>query len=148
MKKLAIASVLALMVSGASATQVGVFGGHNSHTGQEFAGVSVSTKKNDVTFDLGLDRSTVGSVNLNRVTLTGAKQIWSVKNVGVSVKVGGAYLDPSVGYNGAAALFGVGLQYPLTKTVSLTGDYVYQYGQGRVEQFNGNTFVAGAKFKF
>jgi hypothetical protein len=148
MKKLIIAAAMASVMGYASARDITVYGGHNHSTGQEFVGVGMDFPTKDLTFGVAADRSTVGTVNMNRAMVTGTKQIWSVKNLNVGVKVGGAYLNPSKGDNGVAALFGLSMQYPLTKSVSLTGDYVYQYGQGRVEQFNGNTFVLGAKVKF
>ena len=48
----------------------------------------------------------------------------------------------------AGTQFGVGVSYPLTKQVSLTGDYRYQVGQSRVSAFDGNAFYAGVKYAF
>ena len=47
-----------------------------------------------------------------------------------------------------AGLVGAGVSYPLTKQVSATADYSYQFGQKRVDQFNGNTVAVGLKYSF
>jgi outer membrane autotransporter protein len=43
---------------------------------------------------------------------------------------------------------GVGASVPVTKQISLTADYARQYGQDRVNQFNGDRVNVGVRYKF
>ena len=43
---------------------------------------------------------------------------------------------------------GVGASMPVTKQVSVTVDFARQYGQERVQAFDGNRTTVGLKYKF
>jgi opacity protein-like surface antigen len=150
MKKLAIASVLALAAASASAVEVGVngsydFGGANDRPG---AGITVGEKFGKVGVTAGFDRYTKGT-DQNKWSLVGSYDVATVAGATVAVKAGAVYLDNAgKTADGYAALVGAGVSYPLTKAVSLTADYRYQAGQTRVDQFNGNTVAFGAKYSF
>jgi opacity protein-like surface antigen len=150
MKKLAIASVLALAALSASAVEVGVngsydFGGSNERPG---AGVTVGQKFGKMGVTAGFDRYTK-TTDQNKWSLVGSYDVATVAGVTVAAKAGAVYLDNTGSVaNGYAALIGAGVSYPLTKTVALTADYRYQAGQSRVDQFDGSTISTGVKFSF
>jgi opacity protein-like surface antigen len=150
MKKLAIASVLALAALSASAVEVGVngsydFGGSNERPG---AGVTVGQKFGKMGVTAGFDRYTK-TTDQNKWSLVGSYDVATVAGATVAAKAGAVYLDNTGSVaNGYAALIGAGVSYPLTKTVALTADYRYQAGQSRVDQFDGSTISTGVKFSF
>jgi opacity protein-like surface antigen len=150
MKKLAIASVLALAALSASAVEVGVngsydFGGSNERPG---AGVTVGQKFGKMGVTAGFDRYTK-TTDQNKWSLVGSYDVATIAKTTVAVKAGAVYLDNTGSVaNGYAALVGAGVSYPLTKAVALTADYRYQAGQSRVDQFDGSTISTGVKFSF
>jgi len=150
MKKLAIASVLALAAFSASAVEVGVngsydFGGANDRPG---AGITVGEKFGKVGVTAGFDRYTKGT-DQNKWSLVGSYDVATVAGATVAVKAGAVYIDNAGRVaDGYAALVGAGVSYPLTKTVALTADYRYQAGQSRVNTFDGSTLLVGAKYSF
>jgi len=150
MKKLAIASILALAAVTASAVEVGVngsydFGGSNERPG---AGITIGEKYGKVGVTAGFDRYTKGT-DQNKWSLVGSYDVATVAGATVAVKAGATYIDNAgKTADGYAALVGAGVSYPLTKTVSLTADYRYQAGQSRVNTFDGGTFAVGAKYSF
>jgi len=150
MKKLAIASVLALAAFSASAVEVGVngsydFGGSNERPG---AGVTLGQKFGKMGVTAGFDRYTKGT-DQDKWSLVGSYDVATVANTTVAVKAGAAYLSNTGNVaDGYAALVGVGASLPVNKTVALTADYRYQAGQSRVNQFNGSTVAFGVKYSF
>jgi opacity protein-like surface antigen len=150
MKKLAIASVLALAAFSASAVEVGVngsydFGGSNERPG---AGVTVGQKFGKMGVTAGFDRYTKGA-DQDKWSLVGSYDVATIANTTVAVKAGAAYLSNTGNVaDGYAALVGAGLSLPVNKTVALTADYRYQAGQSRVNQFNGSTVAFGVKYSF
>jgi opacity protein-like surface antigen len=150
MKKLAIASVLALAAFSASAVEVGVngsydFGGSNDRPG---AGITIGQKYDKFGITAGFDRYTKGT-DQNKWNLMGSYDVATVAGTTIAVKAGAMYIDNTGRVaDGYAALVGAGASYPLSKTVALTADYRYQAGQSRVNQFNGSTVAFGAKYSF
>jgi len=150
MKKLVIASVLAVAAFSASAVEVGVngsydFGGANDRPG---AGITIGQKYNKFGITAGFDRYTKGT-DQNKWNLMGSYDVATIAGTTVAVKAGAMYIDNTGKVaDGYAALVGAGASYPLSKTVALTADYRYQAGQSRVNQFNGSTVAFGAKYSF
>jgi opacity protein-like surface antigen len=150
MKKIAIATVLALAAVSASAVEIGVngsydFGGSNDRPG---AGITVGQKYDKFGITAGFDRYTKGT-DQNKWSLVGSYDVATVAGATVAVKAGAAYIDNAgKTADGYAALVGAGVSYPLTKTVALTADYRYQAGQSRVNSFDGSTVAFGAKYSF
>ena len=68
--------------------------------------------------------------------------------VGVTGRVGVAYLDNKTGADGYTATVGVGASMPITKQLSAGVSVDHQFGQNRVSQFNGNIVTAGVKVGF
>jgi len=151
MKKLAIASLLALAAFSASAVEVGVngsydMGGSNDRPG---AGFTVGQKFDKFGVTAGFDRYTKGS-DTNKYTLVGSYDVATVATATIAVKAGVAYVDNSGATlkDGYAGLVGAGVSYPLTTKLAATVDYRYQAGQGKINNQNGSTVAAGVKYSF
>lgn len=149
MKKFAIATAIALAATAASALEVGVttardYAGDNRNA----AGFTVGEKFGAVSMTAGFDRATRGTNDQDRYSLVAGVDVAKLGPVSVAVKAGGAYLNNQVGENGYAALVGIGASMPVNKQVSLTLDATRQYGQDRVQSFDGNRVTAGVKFRF
>ena len=150
MKKTLLAAVLLSLAGAASALEVGVTAGaETSGSDRNFAGVTVGQKFGAVGVTGGFERSTVGAVDQNRWSLTGSYDVVKLGVATVAAKAGGVFIDNRGNLaDGYAWQFGVGVSYPLTKQVALTGDYRYQVGQSRVSAFDGNAFYVGVKYAF
>jgi len=150
MKKLAIASMLALAAFSASAVEVGVngsydFGGSNDRPG---AGVTVGQKFNKFGVTAGFDRYTKGG-DTNKYSLVGSYDVATIATATVAVKAGVAYVDNTGRTaDGYAALVGAGVSYPLTTKLAATVDYRYQAGQSKINSQDGSTVSAGIKYSF
>jgi hypothetical protein len=150
MKKLLVAA-LAVVALSAGAVEVGVTsseglqGGHTFGQGltigETFAGFGVTAGWTR------FDRPEVGNAQ-SRTSIVVDKQVASVGPVGLTGRVGVAHLDNTQALDGNAATVGVGASYALTNKVSLTVALDKQFGQGRVNQFDGNIVTAGVKVGF
>lgn len=149
MKKIALATVLALAATMASAIEVGVTGNRDfAGTDRNGYGVTVGQQFGATSATLGFERFTAGTNDLDRYSLVGGYNVGKIGQMTVAAKAGVAYLQPQTGSTGYAALVGAGVSYPLNNTVSLTADYRYQLGQDRVDAYNGSTVSAGIKVGF
>lgn len=149
MKKLAIASLIALAATSASALEVGVqatrdYAGNDRNGG----GVTLGHNYGALGVTAGIERTTKGDNDQNRYSLVAGYDVATLGPVTVTPKVGVAYLNNQVGENGYAMTVGVGASVPVTKTISLTADVARQYGQDRVQSFDGNRVTVGVKYKF
>lgn len=150
MKKIALATVLALAAGMASAVEVGVTANRDfsQNPDRNGYGVTIGQKFGATSATLGFERFTKGTNDLDRYSLVGGYDVAKLGRATLTAKAGVAYLQPQVGQTGYAALVGAGVSYPLSKSVSLTADYRYQAGQDRVDQYNGSTVSAGIKVGF
>ena len=153
MKKLAIMAILAIAAISASATDLGLRAGRiggvdTNAAGIAAVGVTVGQQFGVYGAELAFDRANVGTTNLDRYSLVGSYDVTKIAGATVALNAGAAYIRPTIGTDGYAALVGVGISYPLTKTVSLVADYAYQAGQARVNAYNGNTVSIGTKYSF
>lgn len=150
MKKLTIATLIALSATVASAAEIGVTGtrdysgaenrnGYGITLGQQFGAVGLTG---------GLERFTSGSNDQDRYSVVAGLNVAKLGPVTVTPKVGVAYLNNQASADGYALTVGLGASLPITKQVSLTADVARQYGQDRVNQFDGNRATAGVKFAF
>lgn len=149
MKKFAIATAIALAATAASALEVGVttardYAGDNRNA----AGFTVGQKFGAVTMTAGFDRATLGANDQDRYSVVAGVDVAKLGPVTVGVRAGGAYLNNQTGADGYAAVVGVGASLPVTKAVSLTVDVTRQYGQDRVQGFDGDRVTAGVKYRF
>ena len=149
MKKIAIATVIALAATAASALELGVttardYAGDNRNA----TGVTVGQQFGAVGVTAGFDRATLGTNDQDRYSLVAGYNVARVGPVSVAVKGGAAYLNNQTGADGYAALVGVGASLPVTKAVALTVDATRQYGQDRVKASDGNRVAVGLKYSF
>jgi hypothetical protein len=149
MKKFAIATAIALAATAASALEVGVttardYAGNNRNA----AGFTVGQKFGAVSMTAGFDRATLGTNDQDRYSVVAGVNVAKLGPVTVGVRAGGAYLNNQTGADGYAAVVGVGASVPVTKQVSLTVDVTRQYGQDRVQSFDGDRVTAGLKYRF
>ncbi len=84
----------------------------------------------------------------DRYSLTAGYDVAKVGPVTLTPKVGVAYLNNARDTDGYAMTVGLGASVPVTKQVSLTADVARQYGQDRVNQYNGNRVAAGIRYSF
>lgn len=148
--KLAIASILALAAASASALEVGVtttadYSGVNKSTGY---GVTLSKPIGAFGVTAGFDRFAAGSNDQDRYSLVAGYNVAKFGPVTLTPKLGVAYLNNQHGVDGSAVTVGLGASMPLTKTMSLTLDATRQYGQDRVQGFDGNRVTAGLAYRF
>ena len=150
MKKIAIASIIALAATAASALEVGVTGtrDYSGAENRNGAGVTIGQSYGKVGVTAGFERFTKGDNDQDRYSVVAGYDVAKVGPVTVTPKVGVAYLNNQVGENGYAMTVGVGASVPVTKQVSLTADVARQYGQDRVQAFDGNRVTVGLKYKF
>ena len=149
MKKFAIASLIALAATAASAVEVGVTATRDyAGTDRTGGGITVGQKFGAVGLTAGLERTTQGSEDQNRLSLTGSVDVARFERATFAVKGGVAHLDNQRSADGYALFVGGGVSVPVTKQVSLTADVVRQYGQDRVQAFDGNRVTVGVKYGF
>lgn len=84
----------------------------------------------------------------DRYSLVAGYDVAKIAAVTITPKLGVSYLDNARDADGYAMTVGLGATMPLTKQVSLGLDIARQYGQDRVQQFDGNRVTAGVKYKF
>jgi opacity protein-like surface antigen len=153
MKKIAIATLLAVMAATAGAVEVGVTGSYDN-VKHDHAGYGLTVGEHFGAFSATVGAERYNNVKLTKYSLVGGYDVAKVGSATVTAKVGAVYLDQeagktwSVDRQGYAALVGAGISIPVTKSVSATADYRYQKGQDRVDALNGSTFLVGAKYAF
>ena len=150
MKKIAIASLIALAATAASALEVGVIAtrDYSGEPNRNGAGLTVGEKFGKVGVTAGFERFTKGSNDQDRYSLVAGYDVAKVGTFTVTPKVGVAYLNNQTGSDGYAMTVGAGVSTPLTKQISLGLDVARQYGQKRVESSDGNTVTVGVSYKF
>ena len=150
MKKIAIASLIALAATAASALEIGTsvtrdYSGAENRNG---GGITLGNQYGKVGVTAGVERFTKGANDQDRYSIVAGYDVAKVGSVTVTPKVGVAYLNNQTGSNGYAMTVGVGADLPLTKQVSVGLDVARQYGQDRVSSSDGNTVTAGIKYRF
>jgi hypothetical protein len=150
MKKLAIATVVALAATAASALEIGTtvtrdYAGAENRNG---GGITIGQTYGATTVAAGFERFQKGSNDQDRFSLVAGYNIAKLGPVSVAVKGGAAYLDNQTGQDGYAALVGIGASAPVTKAVAITVDATRQYGQDRVKASDGNRVTVGLKYRF
>jgi outer membrane autotransporter protein len=148
MKKFVIATVIAAAATAASAAEFGVTGTHDVNADRNSVGVTVGNKYGALGVTAGFDRTTVGDSDQNRYSLVASYDVAKLGPFTFDVRGGVGYLDNHNGPDGYVGLVGAGASVPVTKTVSVVADVTRQYGQTRVDQFDGNRVTVGVKYKF
>jgi predicted porin len=149
MKKIVLATALALAAGAASAVELGVTATRDySGSDRNFGGITLGEKFGNVGVTAGFERSSVGDNDQNRWSLVGSYDIAKIGPVVIAPRLGVGYLDNQNSRDGYVATVGVGATVPVTKQVSLGVAVDRQYGQDRVEQFDGNRVTVGVKYGF
>lgn len=177
MKKLVIASLVALAATSASALELGVTANRISgDVDRSGYGVTLGHNFGKFGVEAGFNRFAGEGVDQNRFTVLGTMPVTSIGKVAVTAKAGVAYLDNSSNLtsvsavtrcrgrshrcvtststtstavaDGFAAVVGVGATLPLTNKLAVTADYRYQRGQEKVNAFNGSNVSVGLTYKF
>jgi len=149
MKKIAFASVLAMAAFTASAVEVGVTAARDYAGADRNAyGITLGQSYGSVGVTAGFDRATTGANNQDRYSLVGGYDVVKLGSATVAVKMGGAYLNNQTGADGYALLVGAGVSMPVANKISVGLDYTRQYGQERVNSFDGNRLTANVKYAF
>jgi predicted porin len=154
MKKVLLALALSLgLIGTASAVEVGVNGGvMTGGNDGGIAGVTLGEKWGKFGVDAGFARGWGQDTTQDRWTLVAGYDVAKVAGVTVTPKVGYAYLDNSnttiakAAPSASAGLVGVGASLPITKQISATADYAYQFSGN--SNNNANVITAGLKYKF
>ena len=146
LKKMAMAVALTAAVGTASAYEVGVVGGGTTGSNDGgLAGVTFGQKWDRVGVTAGYAQAWLNQGDQNRWTLTGSYDVYKSKSFIVSGKLGYAYLSQNQN-EGSAGLVGLGLELPVSKSVSLTADYAYQFAQNSSNSTN--VLTGGVKYRF
>jgi hypothetical protein len=147
MKKIAIASLIALAAVAASATEIGLTTTRDGGTSRDAFGVTVGQTFGKVGVTAGFERNTVGDAQ-DRYSVVASYDLTKFGPVTVSAKTGAAYLNNTVGEDGFAFTAALGASVPVTKQVSFNVELGRQYGQTRVQSFDGSRITAGLKYAF
>lgn len=179
MKKILVATAIALAVTAASALEVGLTAGTNfaksngsncgfvvgpstctQGTDRTEYGITIGEKFGKVGITAGFARSNGGSSITrptdgaykdqvqDRYSLVAGYDVAKIATVTVTPKLGVAYLNNARDTDGYAMTVGIGASIPVTKQISLAADIARQYGQDRVNQFNGNRATVSVNYKF
>lgn len=151
MKKIALATMLALAVGSASAAEFGITANrdYSQNPDRNGFGITLGQKFDKVGVTAGFERYTQNTNDVNRYSLVGGYDVAKFGDFTITPKIGVAYLDPTTTKNGWQGSVGVGGSYAVNKTTALTLDYRYQTSlQNRVSNFDGNVISAGVKVSF
>jgi hypothetical protein len=150
MKKIAIASLIALVAVSASALEVSttVTRDYSGATDRNGNGITLGQKYGANTVTAGIERFIAGTNDQDRFSLVVGREVARIKNASIAIKGGAAYLNNQTGQDGYAMTVGAGVSVPLTKQVALGFDVARQYGQDRVQSFDGTRVTAGLNFRF
>jgi outer membrane autotransporter protein len=148
--KLKMTLVAAMLAVGtAQAVEIGVTGTRDySGTDRNGAGITIGQKVGSLGVAAGFERFTAGTNDQDRYSVVVGYDVTKLGSVTVTPKIGAAYLNNQSTSNGYALTVGVGASVPVTKQVSVGLDYDRQYGQDRVNQFDGNRVTASVKYAF
>jgi len=146
MKKIVIASVLALAAFASSAVEIGLVGSQKDTVNSYGITAGQSFGKVDVT--AGFNRAFSTTNRQDRYSVVGGYEVAKLGQVAVSATAGAAYLENQTSSNGYALTVGVGASLPITKKVSVGVDVFRQYGQERVSAFDSTYATAKVKYSF
>jgi hypothetical protein len=146
MKKIVIASVLALAAFASSAVEIGLVGSQKDTVNSYGITAGQSFGKVDVT--AGFNRAFSPTNRQDRYSIVGGYEVVKLGQVAVSATAGAAYLENQTSSNGYALTVGVGASLPITKKVSVGVDVFRQYGQERVSAFDSTYAAANVKYSF
>ena len=129
---------------------VAVQAGHGFQTPANPVALAVGSKWGSAGAEASFARSTGGAVNVNQWGVTGSYDLITYSNITLDARLGAVYVQPSVGFSGWQATYGLGATMPVAsiKNTYLTTSYVYQNGQSEVNAWNGGTWNFGVRYSF
>jgi opacity protein-like surface antigen len=152
MKKIALATLLALAAVSASAVEIGVVGGTDFVTGgTNYGTAGITVGEHFGSFSVTADALRQTKNNTNKYDLLAGYDIAKIGSATLTAKAGVAYIDNSwvKGDNRYAGVVGAGVSIPVTSKVSATVDYRYTDTKDAVSKYQqGNTVLVGAKYAF
>jgi outer membrane autotransporter protein len=154
MKKVLLALAVTFGFMGtASAVNFGVNGGvMTGGNDGGIAGVTVGEKWGKIGVDAGFARGWGQDTTQDRWTLIAGYDVAKLGSVTVTPKVGYGYIDNSnttIANNSpsaSVAIVGLGGSVPITKNISATADYAYQFSGS--SNNNANVITGGLKYRF
>jgi outer membrane autotransporter protein len=147
MKKV-IFSTLAVLALSTSAAEVGVNVTQDKVTDRTGYNIVVGDKFGPVGLEAGFTHFAKGDNNQNRYGVTASYDFLKTSFASFGVRTSAAYLDNQTGSDGYAVTVGAGVSVPVTKSLSAVVAFDRQYGQKKVESFNGNMISGGLKYSF
>jgi opacity protein-like surface antigen len=148
MKKITIASILAVAAISASAVEVGVTSSEQTTSNRYGYGVTVGENFGAFNVTAGVSRFYRESNDQTRTSLVGSREVAKLGPVAFNGRVGYAFLNNQTGSDGSALTIGAGASVPVTGKIAATLSVDRQYGQDRVKSFDGNIVTAGLKYSF
>jgi opacity protein-like surface antigen len=152
MKKIVLATLLALVAASASAVEVGVVGGTNFVTGSQNYGTGgITVGEHFGPFSVTAEALRQIKNNTNKYNLLAGYDVAKFGSATLTAKAGVAYIDNSwvKDDNRYAGVVGAGVTIPVTEKVSATVDYRYTDTKDAVSKYQqGNTVLVGAKYAF
>jgi hypothetical protein len=149
MKKIAVATVMALAMTTVSAFEIGVTASRDfSGNERDFGGITLGQSFGKFNVTLGAEKSTVGNDDQGRFSLVGGYDLITLGSVTLTSRLGVGYLANKVSRDGYVAMTGVEARVPLSNQFSFSLAVDRQYGQSQVEQFDGNRVTAGLKYRY
>lgn len=148
LKKTLVAVAFLGLSSSALALDVGVGLNHSFSEDRNAFSLNAGQKFGSFGVQAGFERFTKNANDQDRYSLTASYDVTKLGSSVVYVKGGAAYLNNQVGADGFAWLAGAGVNIPVTKNISGVVDFTHQFGQNRVNSFNGNTLGLGIKYSF
>jgi len=140
--------ILATISVAASAVEVGITGSNTQTANRYGYGINVSKNLSGIDFIAGLTQFYRESDHQTRFSLTASKEVFKLGKMGFSGRIGSGYLINQQAEDGLIGTIGVGANLPINKTVSFGVSVDRQYGQDKINSFDGNIVTAGFKFGF
>lgn len=121
MKKVLLAIAIAAAAGTASAADLTVNYNRDTTHGTNGGGLALSSSVQKVTVSASVDRYKKGT-DIDAYGLTAGYEMFKLGSLGVSGLLGVNYLDVERGRSGFAGTVGLGVAYPITKTVAIVAE--------------------------
>jgi opacity protein-like surface antigen len=152
MKKIALATLLALAAVSASAVEVGVVGGTDFvNGGKNYGTAGVTVGEHFGSFSVTADALRQIKNDTNKFDLLAGYDVFKFGSATLTAKAGVAFIDNNLakGDNRYAGVIGAGVSVPVTSKVSATLDYRFTDTKDSVEKYQqGSTVLVGVKYGF
>lgn len=149
MKKIFATLALSLFTASTMAWDLSVSGGRD-FSGRDRNHLTLSLGKDvgPVGFTAGYSRTFNSGNGQNRFSVMTGVDLVQLGPVTVTPVAGVAYLHNQTSDDGLAVAAGVSTSMPIRDRVALVVDWTHQWGQTRVNTYNGNRVSAGVRYTF